>query len=374
MPQVFFPRSIDFVKKSAKQLQAAFPGLRMATAQEGVAQALGFKSWFDCQSRLASGKDQPSPSDENLPHVLMQVSRRYQQITGLVDGTGLPAVEVEDFVRRWNLTADAPGRLGEFQSAYAAMEEALGSTDPSTAAKQVADGVLLGPVGRHQYYTLSTARTLAVPYFLRGNLSVHLAEENCLAPGLPEVFGDEAELAQVRWLQATQPWLFEWLTGDLPAGAKVPLLGELQRCAEDDPAAWYPLAIRLDLRDRAHPKLVAPCVQGQRFSDFLRHKGQVSLRRVGWFRISEETAARIEAAVTRRQPAALLTGLRIPKEEVVFGVPLYASPFKHGPMRREEYVSEIEGSALPLSAEWEAAGVTVPRVPGEEIRPVAQIA
>ncbi|MDZ4127664.1 MAG: hypothetical protein U1E02_26375 [Hydrogenophaga sp.] len=71
-PFVFSSESLPRLK--AKQLSKVFPFLRLSTAQEATAQALGYSSWYECIQRGTKGKASLSDQDAGMP---VRVGRYY---------------------------------------------------------------------------------------------------------------------------------------------------------------------------------------------------------------------------------------------------------------------------------------------------------
>lgn len=374
MSHVFFPRRIEFVKKSSRQLHHAFPGLLASSAQEAVAQALGFTSWFDACSRMVKTSAPPSPPDEAVS-AGERLARRYQQITGIVQVTGLPSAEVEEFVRRWNLTASAAGRLDQFETAYAKMERALREFEAGTydaaayrarhddeswdePPRRIAEGILLGHASNALcYYALSVPRLLQVPLYLRGNQSVFFERETALSAALPGVLSQAAEDACLSYLTQQQPWLHEWHFGHLPARCPLPSLQTLGRQAAAHPNAWHILSLR---RTYIGHDFCASALRGAAFAEFIASKGRYRSRDVQWFRLRDNEGKWPTATGRAGQPLHFVLG----DDEGEPAEPFFASPFKYGPMHVMEYDMDTN-DGCPLWLEQEA---TPERADGESPR------
>lgn len=373
MTSLFYPSSLTFVKKSAKQMQRVFPALQLSTAQEATACALGFSSWFDLSKRIETAPNTASLPDEAISPV-ERLRRRYQQIRALIDVANLPACEVEDFVRRWNLTAAAPATLlAEFYTDYALSDADLTALESGEVSEQeleeqydwswggiprrIADGIILGPCGpKYNYYQLSSARLHEMPLYLRGDASIFLDGENggCVALAFPDLFSTEEKQAGLAFLAEREPWLHEWYTGSTPEDFDGTSLQQLSRLAANAPEDWFALSIRL--RTDTFPEKMeyaAPALRGADFVRFIETKGHLRGLDVQWFAFKDSRS------IMRFNNMCSGLGIegtapnRLEPQDIIPTEPLFGSPFKHGPMCFIEFSTMIEGGGMLLSEELE---------------------
>lgn len=372
MPDVFFPDTIEYVKKRARQLRRAFPGLAVGASLEATACALGFADYFHCVAQLRSPHHPSADPDECVPE-RVGLTRRYQQVRALVDIADLPAADVDLFVRAWNLTSrEPPAHLGDFCLPYHASESLLrdSSTDgqPDDELHRVAEGI----IRNGDYLQLDLTRLQQVPIYLRGNFS-QLSEfepYHVLDLACPHVLHTRNPDAALAALQEQEPWLYEWHTGYAPTGHQNITLKELLESACQHPQAWFPLSLRFELHDLTktghwyrrpnsyhHNHTVIPALRGAHFTRFIAQKGSLKGLQIAWL-----SPWRLETVRRIADFGWWHSGLRnhkgpafIQETEVSITFPLYAIPFKHGPMCRTEFLDYVEGDALLLDEEicWE---------------------
>ncbi len=92
--------SDNLPKQKAKQLFKTFPFLKLSTAQEATARALGYSSWYECIHQGAKGEQSPSDQDAGIP---TRVARYYHQANTLTT-FGITPFEADLWVRAWGLT------------------------------------------------------------------------------------------------------------------------------------------------------------------------------------------------------------------------------------------------------------------------------
>lgn len=370
MSVIFYPSSVDFVKKSAKQLQRAFPALQLSTAQEATASALGFSSWFDCSKRIQGSQsatslpDEASSQDERL-------RRRHQQIRALVDVANLPAFDVEDFVRLWNLTANTPATLLKtFSTVFSDLDEVLCALESGKISEQefqdifsgvdglprrVADGIIAGPYGlKHDYYQLSSKRLLEMPLYLRGNASAFMADDDAhlVELAFPEFFSDDEKQAALVFMARHEPWLYEWHTGNPPQDSLVPSLRQLSEQASIESDEWFALSIRFDTNTFPEKlEYAIPALQGGDFVRFIETKGHLRGLNIKWFTLKNESAVMELAKMEINSYADKKASNKLNRHELIPIEPLYGSPFKFGPMFHAEFSPMAEGSGPLLSEE-----------------------
>jgi hypothetical protein len=377
MPDIFFPRSIEFVKARAKQLQRAFPGLPVHASHEGTACALGFAGWYDCTTKIATSAGSIAPADEDVP-VERALLRRYQQISALVDIAGLPAIEVEAFVRIWNLTSARPPRhLSDFATAYSRTEQLLtaltnGDDIPGVddfeydlegdPPEKVADGILSGVLGRkHRYLQPSVPRLLAMPLYLRGNACAFLEyeQDGIVALAFPDLFTAAQRDEGLAYLRDNEPWLYEWHTGESPSTFHGVTLKMLMEAARQSPSNWFPLSLRFPASDDryAPDEFCIPALSGRDFIRFLGQKGSLRGLTVTWLRLRDPDSVRrvsmLAHAGDHRPQIVGTDRLHFEDREVIETRPLYSTPFKFGPMQRMEFSVGSEGGGLLLDEELE---------------------
>lgn len=374
MSAIFYPSSIDFVKKSAKQLQRAFPALQLSTAQEATACALGFSNWFDCSTRIGNAPNISSMPDEAISSA-ERLQRRYKQIRALVDIANLPAFDVDNFVRLWNLTAHSPAtRLSGFYTDFAISDAVLNAWETGEISKKevekryefsswgdiprrIAEGIILGPCGpKNEYYQLSSERLLEMPLYLRGNASVFLDFESggLVALAFPNYFDEEERQAGLTYLMEHEPWLYEWYTGHTPQGFDGPSLRQLSHLAASAPEEWFALSIRF--RTDSFPKkfeYITPALRGADFVRFIEAKGNLRNLDLQWFALKDQ------ASILKFNGLGCGFGLedtasnQLERHAIVPTEPLFGSPFKFGPMSLQELSTAVEGGGMLLAEELE---------------------
>lgn len=366
MADLFVPNSIDFVKKHAKQLRDAFPGLSVHISLEATSNALGFENWFGCSKHLEKRHTKTHAlHDEELPRD-QQLLRRYQQVRAIIDTTTLSSVEADQFVRVWGLTSLTPSRrLSEFRTAFVVMESTLRDRTSDESADEydvfyeppeiVADGILAANSGKHRYLIPDVHRLLEIPLYLRGNHSTFLKseEEEIFAISFPRIFNEEIKRNGIKILQRSEPWLYEWCTGKVSPEFRVPSLNTLIEIAIKNPDDWLPLSFRF-----SHDKLptgadsyAVPALRGIEFAQFLRNKGSLRGLDVTWFKVTEFVLRNLmnRWSIHREFHEKDWEDLLLPEQAATKILPLYSSPFKFGPMRKREYGIMVEGGGLMLS-------------------------
>ncbi len=373
MSKAFYPSSLSFIKKSAKQLQRAFPAVSLSVAQEATSVALGFSSWFDASQRINSWSGKPSLPDEEIQRDEV-VQRRYQQIRALIDVANLPPCEVDYFVRCWNLTATSPAtRLKDFETDFDTSDgklkerEAGSITDEELETwygyngvpRRVGDGIIHGPAGyKHNYFQLSSARLQEMPIYLRGNQSLFLDFEDggFVALAFPDCFTQEAVAKGWEYLESEEHWLYEWHTGKLSDGFHGLSIAEMVKTAMEYPDDWMALSVRTPIEDRRlqTENEVVTAIKGSDFVRFIATKGSLRGCDLRWFKMKDKgTIYRFRAARWGMERMGQMPSIRFTLEEAVPAEPLYGSPFKHGPMWLREYESYTEGGGMLLSDELE---------------------
>ena len=143
-------------KAAAKVLARLSPELKLSTAQEALAHALGYRDWHELS--LSAGPDTPPQAVldmRQITHLILSVS----QSVGLLDG------DVQYAISKTRLLCDAPSSLAEQLRLRATIwrEHLLGSPargKPGTVIKVKADGAItpayLCRVGRTTYVLYDT--------------------------------------------------------------------------------------------------------------------------------------------------------------------------------------------------------------------------
>lgn len=373
MSKAFYPSSLSFIKKSAKQLQRAFPSVSLSVAQEATSVALGFTCWFDASQRIKAWSGKPSLPDEEIQRDEV-LQRRYQQIRALIDVANLPPCEVDYFVRCWNLTASAPAtRLKDFETDFDTSDgklkelEAGSITDEELETwygyngvpQRVGEGIIHGPAGyKHNYIQLSSARLQEMPIYLRGNQSLFLdfEEGGFVALAFPDCFNPKAVAKGWKFLESHEHWLYEWHTGKRPDGFHGLSIAEMVKKAMEYPDDWMALSVRTPNEDRRMQTEdeVVPAIKGSDFVRFIATKGSLRGCDLRWFQMKDNRAIeRFFAAQWGEERIGLTPSIRFTPEEAVEVEPMYGSPFKHGPMWSSEYEPNTEGGGMLLSDELE---------------------
>lgn len=379
MSETFIPATPDFVKKHAKQLKAAFPGLPLTKAQEATARALGFTSLFDCMARLSGTRLPRSEPDEAIP-ISSKLQRRHTQIRSLVDFAGLPAHDVGEFVRRWKLTADAPSTLSRFCTVYAEMDvniraiesgkmtldqahEFYDFHDSGNIPRRVGDGIVHGPYGhKYEYLALNLHMLLSVPVYMRGNASIFLDFEDggaAVVLTFPECFEQHKEFSTtnaLQYLAEHNSWIYEWHTGRPAPDFHGITLSEMLTAARERPDDWYALSCRYIAGDTpSELRYAIPALKGADFVRFIENQGSLLGLDLKWFSPTDDGVVYDLVELRygnfiqdERRRANRLDPQRIRQCE-----PFYDSPFKHGPMHGHEFDTLIEGGGMRLSDEIE---------------------
>lgn len=363
---IFYPASIDFVKSRAKQLHRTFPALSLSTCQTATARALGFKDWFDASKRIGSANITLSKPDEEVAHV-DHLQRRYQQSRALVDTTNLPSLEVDSFVRAWNLTSAAPAALSEYITSYDQVNADLCSFERGEmtqdeleelydyeSPERVADGIILARSGhKYTYYHLSLERLLAMPLYLRGTPSIFLDFEdgNYVKLAFPDLFPEEELQEALDYLEQNDPLRYEWHTGRKARDYDGITLKQMLEEAQQHPDDWFALSLRWP-NENINKEYVIPALAGSDFVRFIEAKGSLNGLELQWFKPKNpDLAFRLSRSRFSQELTGRVPTIRMHQQDIVPTAPLYGSPFKRAPMSDMEYDQMVESGALMLSVE-----------------------
>lgn len=368
MSSAFYPRTISYVKHRAKELQAAFPGLPLSAAQQATARALGFTDWFDCQARLQGVRTNDALPDEALPRDTV-LARHYHQIRALAEVGGLPASDADAFVRCWRPTATARPALGQFLSSYAEVEQVLASyeQDPHFTEfesggepHRIADGIIEVAWGtKNPFYYLSIARLRQMPAYLRGEMGAFLSWEHGLLVALtfPECFAARERIEGLNFLAAQEPWLYECHTGQAPPDFRGMTLRALMQAAEAAPAQWFALSSRrLTQRPEQWQEPLICALRGRDYVRFLQARGDLTGLQPAWFALHAPDADARVYALYLNEPVGT-SHVCYRDSELRPIAPPYGSPFKRGPLHREELNAGHEIFAPRLDEELERESV-----------------
>jgi hypothetical protein len=361
-----YPKSIDFIKNRAKQLNKTFPELPLSLCQTATSVALGYKDWFEATKRIASSGAMPSLPDEQVAQE-ERLARRYQQGRALIDLTNLPSSEVDDFIRHWNLTSNKAPQLSNFETPYETVINDILAFEKGEIAEddydnmyytgrpnKITEGIVIALSGRkHDYYHLSTARLLAMPLYLRGNAGLFLEWENGLYVKLafPDLFSKEEYAKAEKYLRDHEPLIYEWHTGKVIRGRNNITLQAMVEDAKFHPEDWFVLSCRKDFSDMVNIKHYFPCIKGADFVKFIENKGSLRGLELKWFKAKGDYHG--PDAVWAFHTNDMTYNLRLDMQQVEETMPLYISPFKHGPMANIEYDVMVEGGGWRLDEELE---------------------
>ncbi len=362
---IFYPKSADFIKNRAKQLQKIYPELPLSLCQKATSCALGFKDWFDATKRIPASNATQSASDEHVSDTV-KIQRRYQQSKALIDITNLPPNEIDSFVRHWNLTSnmapdlkeystpfdDVSSDLNDFENGKISAEELAEMYDFGEPPTRIKDGIILALNGhKYDYYHLSNQRLIDMPGYLRGNVSIFLEFEDGHYVKL--AFPDDFSKAEVKkaldYIESSNPRIYEWYTGKLAKDFYGVSIADMVADAEINPDEWFALSYREDYSDFKNPKFYIPAIKGSDFIKFIDRKGSLLGIEVKWFKCNE--------GYMHRDVGLGFYGddktVRIDLSNLVEVDPIFSYPFKHGPMSDIEYSRSIEGGGWKLTDELE---------------------
>lgn len=364
MKSLFVPRTVEFVKKRAAEIQRANPLLTRVRALETASTALGYSSWFDAQSRINARTLTPSSLDEDVD-LETRLWRRYLQGCALVDLGGFAPCEADTFVRLWNPT----GRTQDFQpeNYESVFSRALHDVRACSAQRQTSrfdegsirlnEHLIRWQVEDDGYFVVSNDILAKLPPYVRGDSSAWLDFEDGLGLAwlFPEWFGRDALQRADEFFKSNRPRAYQWHYGgvgpDLHDSRTLP---DLQAEAAAHPLEMFPLSYRFPrLIDGDGLSMSMPMVSGAVFEKFLADRGALRLRDVRWFNVDDRKA--MAELISDQQlkgqvgptPFSLTTLKSIASESR----PGWLSPFKHGPFFEYEYNIGTEGGRLMLHEE-----------------------
>lgn len=373
-PFVFSSESLPRLK--AKQLSKVFPFLRLSTAQEATAQALGYSSWYECIQRGTKGEAGLSDQDAGMP---VRVGRYYHQ-AAVLTSLGIAPSEADVWVRGWGLTghpslaprraiptyqqwSDALERLerGEISEEVAReMWEGEFSKYPEISRpERVCPGVILGPCGKYPHYAVDPAISRRIPIYLRGGAGLyHLEDDHDVLAVTVEGFPSRPKCAE-SFKERLNYVHHEWHFGEKHPRASKAYLPRLEEAALAAPDAMVVISLRAmpDSHGSFDFDLCAlACLRGRDFLAFLRAKGVIDPTKVVWYRNLDARRLHI-GWPNSHDTYDGFGGAGLP----VFAdankhrpsLPLYSYPFMQAPMLHDEYSQMIESSCLlPLDEDY----------------------
>lgn len=363
--------STNLPKSKAKQLNRAFPFLKLATAQEATAKALGYASWYECCHRGTIGSLSSADQDAGLSE---RVVRYYQQANALI-GFGMSPSDADCWVRAWGLTG-RPTMSPEFAKAtFYVWDKALGDLESGVLNEEdfdeefgdggyskypavdrpqrVTAGVILGPMGKYPHYAIDPAINAQISIYIRGPYSLYHCEDGddvlaVYAPNFPNRKGNELKLGRLSDVQ------YEWHHGRKHPEAPSLVIPNLIVQAQANPDALIVLANRampipggeLDFEHRA-----VACISGRDFVEFLQNKGAVNSSAVVWFHDVERSDTLGWCDWMHMGASKLPVFDKASKYKA--GLPIYSYPFMSSPMAECEYIGFEECICLlPLNENY----------------------
>lgn len=370
-PFVFASPRLPLIK--AKQLQKAFPFLKLSAAQEATARALGYASAYECSKRGTIGRASLSDQQAGLATRV----HRYCQQAGVLAGLGIAPPQADTWVRAWGLTGAptlAPSRAAPIYYAlldaalraergqmtqdeldsYASVADCSKYPDINKPVR-VCDGVLLAPCGKYPAYEVDPEILARVPAYLKGGVSsFHYDDDACLLseiiPGFEREECDREVTSEFNIVQ------HEWHFGRKHPRARTLAVPALREAAMAVPDAMVVISVRLmpdELPGTRFGEVALACLRGKDFAAFLMNKGLLDPSAVVWYRDvadardldvldwlmgdSRKTALPVFEDAHKRKP----------------GLPLYSYPFKYAPMATEEYSSTHDRlPMIPLELDY----------------------
>lgn len=374
-PFVFKSENLPRIK--AKQLNKAFPFLKLAAAQEATARALGYSSWFECTRRGTQGEPSLSDQAAGMP---VRVGRYYHQ-AGTLMSIGITPSEADIWVRGWGLTGEpslAPERsLSQFYLWKNAIEEVeRGEITEEQLMEQfdvdnskypeithpmwVCPGVIIGPTSfKYPRYALDPALQAKIPMYLRGPAGNYHCQDDtdvltlCI-PGFPEVqvYRDLAR-DRLSWVQ------HEWHFGEKHPHSNEPWLpGMISRALAqpDDMVVLSQRAMPDGPSDFDFSRCAVACLRGRDFAAFLLSKGVVDHTKVVWYQNLD--TRQFQGACHAVQDSLFWNGqpnltVFVDAHKHSPSLPLYSYPFKTAPMHVDEFSDYMEHACLlPLNQDY----------------------
>lgn len=364
--------SANLPKAKAKQLNRAFPFLRLATAQEATAAALGYSSWYECCHRGALGT--PSPSDQEAG-LSERVLRYYQQANALIS-FGITPSEADCWVRAWGLTGRPTMAVHAATATFYVWDKALEELEQGAISEQrfveefgdggcskypdidrparVTSGVIIGPCGKYPHYAIDPAINAKIPVYLRGPHSLYHCEDGVdvlavCVPQFPLNIAREFKLDRLSDIQ--HEWHFGSKHPDAPAAVIPELIAQAQ-ANPDAPIVLSNRAMPVLGGGFDHHRRAIACISGREFAELLRNKGVINSREVIWFHDVDPKDTRTWydwiSMGSSKLPVFVLASKYKP------GLPVYSYPFMSAPMAMCEYMGFWEQVCLlPLNEDYE---------------------
>lgn len=374
--------SDNLPRLKAKQLQKAFPFLKLSAAQEATARALGYASWYQCTQRGILGAGSLSDQEAGL-----EVRRsRYHHQARVLMAIGITPGDADRWVRAWGLTGQPSLAPDAGLSLYYLWDEALkrfeaGTIDDVQLAivvgvdeyaegheillpERICPGVILGPLEGDPYYVVDPKVAMSIPAYLRGLMSMYHCIDGAwllklYAPGFRDPFQLRSEP------QAMSPIQHEWHFGTKCPHLREECVPALVKKALDRPEDFVILTIRQaptakrDFYDFAAldpGRHVAACLSGRDFAAFLRSKGSLDNLEVTWF-MDVKFRPEIEwwQFLCGEDHIADMDDIELPFLSPGNGqrcAPIYSYPFKRAPMDSLEYDSMEIQFLIPLNHDY----------------------
>lgn len=306
-PKPFVPFSIEFPKNKARKLQKLIGGVRLSSAQQTVAKALGWKDWYALESAIAQ-RASPSKHDDDVDYV--ERSRRFDaQVEAVRRGLGLDLPDPEDIVLELGLT-----RSG------VTAHKGSGGIGPwgafSKEPEEIAPGILFGFCTRFWCFWLTEERQAQVRAQWRiESDGWYMAADHGwrVILSMPDLFDVVSRASAERDMVKRYPSLLEMIAAGDQQSLGYASIRERATAARAHPDAWFIIAVLEDMVPH-RPKLrIVKAVRGRHLlfliesSEIRPSSGAVE---VGWF-------------VVPVRDARLGTEPAFPAETV----PRYASPY-----------------------------------------------
>lgn len=375
-PFVFSSGNLPRLK--AKQLNKAFPFLKLSFAQQATAQALGYASWFECSQRGTHGVPSPSDQDAGIP---IRVARYYHQANVLI-GIGITPADADRWVRAWGLTGHPTLSPDEALAMYYVWNDALerferGEIDATQLTEECGDyygyskypeidrpqrvcqGVLLGPLGKYPHYAVDPAIQARIPVYLRGSSCMYHCEDDVdvlevSIPTFPKRARSERFLPRFSRIQ------YEWHFGKKHPQAPDVCIPKLVAAALAQPEVMMVIAERMQPQpggsDFYHKRYAVACLRGKDFAAFLLNKGVIDPLAVTWYSDVEhvdgyEWFHSLSDHGWDMEPESLPVFKGAGKYQP--SLPVYSYPFMTAPMSQNEYGGVVEYvGLLPLNEDY----------------------
>ena len=370
--------SPNLPRLKAKQLQKAFPFLKLSTAQEATAQCLGYASWYECSHRGTVGESSPPDQDGGLSVRVV----RFNHQAGVLVRLGITPVDADRWVRAWGLTG-APtlaahhaipwyyllnDALERFDRGDLSEEDLLiefGDTEwskyPDTdRPERICPGVILAPCGKYPHYAVDPVVQARIPIYLRGpSSSYHLEDHgDILAAAVP---GFPADRAHGYRMDRLNPVQYEWHHGTKHPTSSCPVVPALEAAALAAPDEMIVISQRAMPRspdDYDFSTFALACLRGRDFADFIRSKGALDPSKVVWY---SNVSGRDRTSLIYMSLMGVVADdkVHLPifegAAQLTPSLPVYSYPFMTAPMHEDEYGGSIEHfGLLPLAEDYRA--------------------